>query len=165
MTLPVFDPIDGAGSFRAGLTARERGVLDRALAIVGRVLAERPLMDAAGAAKDYMALQIGGEPIEHFCVAFLDSQHRVIAFERMFRGTVVQTSVYPAEVARAALLHGAAAVVLGHNHPSGNLQPSRADEALTAAVKAALRLLDVRVLDHVIVGGGSALSMAERGLV
>jgi DNA repair protein RadC len=98
-------------------------------------------------------------------VLFLDSQHRAIAFESMFRGTISQTSVHPGEVVRSALLHHAAAVILGHNHPSGRVQPSRADETLTQTLKAALALVDVRVLDHVIVGGGKALSMAERGLV
>lgn len=162
MTLATYDPLDSAGAFRARLTVRERGALDRALNIVGRALVERPALDNATAVKNYMLLQIGAEPVEHFCVLFLDSQHRAISFERMFRGTIAQTSVYPAEVARLALLYGASAVVLAHNHPSGSVQPSRVDEALTQTLKAALALLSVRVLDHVIVGGGKALSMAER---
>jgi DNA repair protein RadC len=96
---------------------------------------------------------------------FLDSQHKLLAFEELFRGTLTQTSVYPREVVLRALHHQAAAVVLAHNHPSGSVQPSRADEALTSTLKAALALVDVRVLDHVIVGTGEALSMAEKGLV
>jgi DNA repair protein RadC len=98
-------------------------------------------------------------------VLFLDSQHRLIALEELFRGTLSQTSVYPREVALRALHHHAAAVVLAHNHPSGSVQPSRADEVLTQTLKTALGLLDVRVLDHVIVGPGQALSMAEQGLL
>jgi DNA repair protein RadC len=96
---------------------------------------------------------------------FLDVQNRLLEMEELFRGTLSQTSVYPREVVKRALHHGAAAVVLAHNHPSGSVQPSRADEALTQTLKAALALVDVRVLDHVIIGQGETLSMAERGLV
>ena len=96
---------------------------------------------------------------------FLDSQHRLLAMEELFRGTLNQTSVYPREVVQRALHHHAAAVVLAHNHPSGDVEPSRADEALTQTLKAALALVDVRVLDHIVVGPGKALSMAERGLI
>jgi DNA repair protein RadC len=98
-------------------------------------------------------------------VLFLDSQNKLLAMEELFRGTLTQTSVYPREVVIRALHHGAAAVVLAHNHPSGSVQPSRADEALTQTLKAALALVDVRVLDHIIVGPGQALSMAETGLI
>lgn len=91
--------------------------------------------------------------------------NRVIAFEKLFTGTLSQTSVYPREVVRAVLAHGAGAVILAHNHPSGLLQPSKADYALTQNLKDALALVDVRVLDHVIVGKGGALSMALKGLL
>jgi DNA repair protein RadC len=117
------------------------------------------------AVKDYMRLALGGETVERFGVLYLDSQNRAIAFEIVFNGTLTQASVYPREIIRAALGHSAAAVILAHNHPSGYLKPSRADEQLTQTLKAALALLDVRVLDHVIVSGDQALSMAERGLV
>lgn len=126
---------------------------------------DRSVFDSSDAVKNYLSLHIGCEPCEHFAVLFLDSQHRAIAFERMFVGTLTQTSVYPREVVLAALRHNAAAVVLAHNHPSGSVQPSRADEHLTQTLKTALAMVDVRVLDHVIVGGGNALSMAERGLI
>ena len=96
---------------------------------------------------------------------FLDAQHRVIETEEMFRGTLTQTSVYPREVVKAALTHNAAAVILAHNHPSGSTTPSRADELLTQTLKAALTLVDVRVLDHMVVTTGEVLSMAERGLM
>jgi DNA repair protein RadC len=98
-------------------------------------------------------------------VLFLDAQNRLVEMRVMFSGTLTQTSVYPREIVAAALQIGAAAVVLAHNHPSGTVQPSRADEALTQTLKAALALVDVRVLDHVIVAPGSALSMAEKGLL
>jgi DNA repair protein RadC len=100
-----------------------------------------------------------------FAVVFLDVQNRLLAMEEMFQGTLTQTSVYPREVVVRALHHAAAAVVLAHNHPSGTVQPSRADEMLTQTLKSALALVDVRVLDHIIVAPGQALSMAEKGLV
>jgi DNA repair protein RadC len=103
--------------------------------------------------------------IERFAVLFLDSQHRMIECETLSTGTLTQTSVYPREVVRAALRHNAAAVILSHNHPSGNLQPSRADESLTQTLKSALALIDVRVLDHIITSCGQAKSMAEMGLM
>jgi DNA repair protein RadC len=115
--------------------------------------------------RDYLRLLLGDRPHEVFAVVFLDAQHRVIATEEMFRGTLTQTSVYPREVAIEALRRNAAAVILCHNHPSGAVEPSRADEHLTQTLKSALALVDVRVLDHVIVTRGAAMSLAERGLM
>jgi DNA repair protein RadC len=108
---------------------------------------------------------MGGRAHEVFAVLFLDSQNRLIALEELFRGTLNQTSVYPREVVLRALHHHAAAVVLAHNHPSGEARPSRADETLTQTLKAALALVDVRVLDHFVVTRTQACSMAEMGLV
>jgi DNA repair protein RadC len=96
---------------------------------------------------------------------FLDAQNRLIAADELFRGTLTQTSVYPREVVKAALKHNAAALILAHNHPSGVAEPSNADELLTRNLKQALALVDVRVLDHFIVAGNAALSLAERGLL
>ncbi|WP_287924238.1 DNA repair protein RadC, partial [Diaphorobacter sp.] len=121
--------------------------------------------DSPQAVQHYLQLHLAGRTHEVFAVLFLDSGNRLIAMEELFRGTLTQTSVYPREVVLRALHHHAAAVVLAHNHPSGSVQPSRADEALTQTLKAALALVDVRVLDHVIVAPGAALSMAEQGLV
>ena len=115
--------------------------------------------------RDYLQLQLGSRPHEIFAVLFLDSQQRLIALEELFRGTLTQTSVYPREVVVRALAHQAGSVVLAHNHPSGAAQPSRADEALTQTLKAALALVDVRVLDHFIVTRNEAVSMAELGLL
>jgi DNA repair protein RadC len=98
-------------------------------------------------------------------VLFLDSQHRLLALEELFTGTLTQTSVYPREVVLRALHHNAGAVVLAHNHPSGVAEPSRADEFLTQTLKSALALVDVRVLDHLVVGQGRVVSFAERGLL
>ncbi len=162
---PAYGLPEGPTSFRHGLRARERGVLDRALDIVGRALREREVFGTPDAVKHYLTLRLAGESSEHFGVMYLDSQNRLIAFQVHFSGTLTQTSVYPREVVRAALEHHAAAVVLTHNHPSGVATPSRADEDLTQTLKAALALMDIRVLDHVIVAPGAALSMAERGLM
>ena len=122
-------------------------------------------IDCPAVAKAYFALHLGHYDHEVFAVLFLDSQHRVIAFREMFHGTLSQTSVYPREIVRQALLLNAGAVMISHNHPSGEPTPSRADEALTTAVTAALRLVDVRLLDHFVVGGGETVSFAERGLL
>jgi DNA repair protein RadC len=95
----------------------------------------------------------------------MDAQHRVIASEEMFRGTLTQTSVYPREVVKAALAHNAASILFAHNHPSGVTEPSRADELLTQALKQALELVDVKVLDHFVIAGSGSVSFAERGLL
>ena len=128
-------------------------------------LKEREVFHTPGAVKQYLQLQLAHKNHEVFAVLFLDSQNRMLALEELFRGTLSQTSVYPREVVLRALHHQAAAVVLSHNHPSGSVQPSRADEHLTQTLKASLALVDVRVLDHIIVGQGQALSMAEQGLM
>ena len=128
-------------------------------------LKEREVFHTPGAVKQYLQLQLAHKNHEVFAVLFLDSQNRMLALEELFRGTLSQTSVYPREVVMRALHHQAAAVVLSHNHPSGSVQPSRADEALTQNLKASLAFVDVRVLDHIIVGQGQTLSMAEQGLL
>ncbi len=152
-----------------GLGPAKRAELVAVLELARRALAEqlreRAALDSPQAVKDYLQLQLASKKHECFAVLFLDNQHRLLALEEMFRGTLAQTSVYPREVVLRALHHHAAAVVLAHNHPSGTVQPSRADETLTQALKAALALIDVRVLDHVIVAPGLALSMAEKGLL
>lgn len=163
--VPAYGLTDGVLSFRHGLRSRDRSTLEKALEIVGRGLREREVFATPDAVKNYLRLQLAGEGREIFSVLYLDSQNRAIAFENHFAGTLTQTSVYPREIVLAALRHGAASVIFSHNHPSGVCTPSRADEALTQTLKAALSLVDVRVLDHVIVGGNNAFSMAERGLI
>jgi len=163
----------GAGneSFCAapGLGAAKYAQLQAALEIARRTLREKldsgAALSAPGAVRDYLRLTLHGRPHEVFIVVFLDAQHRVTASEELFRGTLTQTSVYPREVVKRALHHNAAAVIFAHNHPSGVAEPSRADEALTVALKQALALVDVRVLDHFVVAGDGALSFAERGLI
>ena len=140
-------------------------VLELARRALAQQLTQKPLFNTPQAVRDYLQLQLGGLHHEVFAVLFLDSQHRLIALEEMFRGTLTQTSVYPREVVKQALTLNASSVVLAHNHPSGTAQPSRADEALTQTLKAALALVDVRVLDHFVVTASQAVSMAELGLV
>ena len=132
---------------------------------VSQPLRERPVFDSPERVKAFLALQLDGHGQEHFGVMFLDAQHRLIRFDILFSGTLTQTSVYPREVVRLALRHNAAAVVLAHNHPSGVAEPSRADEYLTQTLASALKLVDVRVLDHIVVGRGHTVSLAERGLM
>ena len=140
-------------------------VFEIARRALSQQLQERQAFHTPDAVKQYLQLQLGHKNHEVFAVLFLDSQNRLLSWEELFRGTLSQTSVYPREVVMRALHHQAAAVVLSHNHPSGSVQPSRADEALTQSLKASLALVDVRVLDHIIVGQGQALSMAEQGLM
>jgi len=128
-------------------------------------LQRRPVFDSPGVVREYLHLQLADRPHEVFAVLFLDTQHRLIRFEEMFRGTLSQTSVYPREVLKQALALNAAAVILTHNHPSGVAEPSRADEHLTRQLSAALALVDVKVLDHVVVGREGSVSFVERGLL
>ena len=117
------------------------------------------------AVRRYLRLLLEHQPVEVFTGLFLDSQNRLISAEALFSGTLTQTSVYPREVVKRALQHNAASVIFAHNHPSGVAEPSRADENLTQALKQALALVDVRVLDHFVVGRGELMSFAERGLL
>jgi DNA repair protein RadC len=140
-------------------------VLELARRAMAQQLQQGPVFASPLAVQHYVQLQLAARPHEVFAVLFLDAQHRLLMLEELFRGTLTQTSVYPREVVLRALHHRCAAVVLAHNHPSGSVQPSPADEALTRTLKAALALVDVRVLDHVIVAPGSSVSMAELGLL
>ena len=144
--------------------SHERVILD-AIGILTARFKARDVFASPDAVKDYLRLEAEGLAHEVFAVMFLDAQNRMIGYERMFRGTLTQTSVYPREVVKQALAANAASVVLHHNHPSGVFEPSRSDDALTQTLKAALALVDVRILDHVITSDAGALSMAEKGLV
>jgi len=123
------------------------------------------LLDDPLAAGRYFAQRLRGLPHEVFAALFLDTRHRAITFEELFRGTVDGAEVHPREVVRQALAHNAAAVIVGHNHPSGNGEPSAADRAITLRLKQALGLVDIRLLDHFVVGDGQPVSMAARGWV
>ncbi len=140
-------------------------VLEIARRAMAQHLRERPAMDSLARVAGYLQLHLAHRPHEVFAALFLDAQHRLVAMEELFRGTLSEASVYPREVVLRALHHQAAAVVLAHNHPSGQAWPSRADEALTGHLRSALGLVDVRVLDHVIVAPGGWVSMAQEGLL
>lgn len=122
-------------------------------------------LSSPGSVRDYLRMVLAGREHEVFVVIFLDAQNRAIAVEELFRGTLTQTSVYPREVVKRCLAHNAASVIFAHNHPSGVAEPSQADELLTTALRQALALVDVRVLDHFVVAGTGASSFAERGLL
>jgi DNA repair protein RadC len=152
-----------------GLGPAKRAELLAVMEMARRALAQQmqmaPVFDSPARVKDYLALHLGGRTQEVFAVLFLDAQHRLLKLEDLFFGTLTQTSVYPREVVKRALALNAGAVVLAHNHPSGLAEPSRADEYLTQTLISALKLVDVRVLDHLVVGQGQVVSMAERGLI
>jgi DNA repair protein RadC len=109
--------------------------------------------------------QLRDRPYEVFCCLYLDNRHRLIRFEELFRGTIDGATVHPREVLRQALAHNAAAIILAHNHPSGVAEPSQADEMITRRLKEALALVDIRVLDHLVIAGAEAVSLAEKGLL
>jgi DNA repair protein RadC len=152
-----------------GLGPAKRAEIAAVLEIARRVLAERlaarPTFEQPQAVKDYLALQLGALDHEAFAVMFLDVQHALLRFEILFRGTLTHTAVHAREVVKRAMALNAAAVVLAHNHPSGVAEPSRADELITASLRQALQLVEVRVIDHVVVGRGAVVSFAERGLL
>ena len=142
-----------------------QAVLEMARRALAEDLQQGIALDSPQAVKDYLALTLRSLPYESFMVLFVSAQNRLIAAEEMFRGTLTQTSVYPREIVKRALALNAAAVLLAHNHPSGVAEPSQADRFLTDSLKAALQLVDVRVLDHFVVAGRGVLSFAERGLL
>ncbi len=152
-----------------GLGPAKRAELAAVLELARRSMAgqlqQRALFDTPGRVKDFLRLQLAQRTHEVFAVLFLDAQNQLLTMEEMFRGTLTQTSVYPREVVKRALHFNAAAVVFAHNHPSGAAEPSRADEFLTQTLKSALALVDVRVLDHLVVGHADVVSFAERGLL
>lgn len=152
-----------------GLGPAKYAQLQAVLEMARRHLAERLKRDSAlespQAVRDYLKAMIRHEPHEVFGCLFLDAKHRVLAFEVLFHGSIDSASVYPRQVVKRALAHNAAALILTHNHPSGIAEPSQADQVLTRRLRDALALVDVRVLDHFIVGDGEPLSMAEQGWI
>jgi len=152
-----------------GLGPAKTAHLLAVLAIAKRALAQemqqRDCMSSPQAVREYLRLHLARRDREFFVALYLDAQNRVIKLEELFAGTLTQTSVFPRDVVRKGLECNAAAVIFAHNHPSGLSEPSRADELLTQALKQALALVDIKVLDHLVVGGESAMSFAERGLL
>ena len=140
-------------------------ILKRALKILEGQSRVADALTSPAACRDYLRLKLFDRQHEVLFCVFLDAQNRVIDSEELFRGTLTQTSVYPREVVKAVLAKNAASVILAHNHPSGVAEPSIQDQALTRTLAEALALVDVKVLDHFIVAGGSTVSFAERGLI
>ena len=157
-----FTEIDGLGDAKFAQ-------LKAAVELVRRALTQEMRgadnLSSPHAVRNYLRLLLEHRPVEVFVGVFLDAQNRLIIAQELFSGTLTQTSVYPREVVKSALRHNAASVIFAHNHPSGVAEPSRADKLLTQALKQALALIDVRVLDHFIIGQASTLSFAERGLL
>jgi DNA repair protein RadC len=147
------------------LLATPEQVMEGAITTAHSKLAKGELMNKPEIVSTYLIALLYGLEHEVFWVIFLDTQHRIIASEELFRGTLNHASVYPREVAKAALKHNAAGVILAHNHPSELVEPSECDKNLTAKLKQALALLDVRVIDHFIVAGSKTFSFAERGIL
>ena len=145
--------------------AQLQAVLEMARRHLAEGLERDSVLESPAAVREYLTAQLRHEKHEVFGCLFLDAKHRVLAFESLFQGTVDSANVYPRQVVKRALAHNASALILCHNHPSGVVEPSQADRLLTLRLKEALALVDVRVLDHFIIGEGAPLSMAECGLI
>ncbi len=145
--------------------AQLQAVLELSRRYLGETLERGQALTSPADTRDYLRAILRDRRQEAFCCLYLDTRHRVLKFEELFQGTLDGAAVYPREVVKSALAHNAAAVILAHNHPSGVAEPSRADEALTQRLKEALALVDIRVLDHLVVGEGDITSFAERGLI
>ncbi len=144
----------------------EDWIVQQAIALLERrVFKAGPRLERPAAVRDYLRLKLVAEPYEIFVVVFMNSMHDVLAVEPMFHGTINATSVYPRVVLQRALQLNAAAVIFAHQHPSGTTEPSNADRLLTEQLKTALALIDVRVLDHFVIGQGAPYSFAESGLL
>jgi DNA repair protein RadC len=154
--------IDGLGPAKS---AQLQAVLELARRSLREEIRRDPALSAPDKVRDYLKMTLAHRQHEVFMALFLDAQNRLLTADELFRGTLTQTSVYPREVVKRALAVNAASVIFAHNHPSGVAEPSRSDELLTASLKQALGLVDVRVLDHLIVAGSSTVSFAERGLL
>ena len=142
-------------------------IIKQALAVMENRMryASGPTLSEPELVSNYLRLRLGEMEREVFAVIFLDSQNRMISYQELFFGTLAATSVYPREVVKLALQNNAAAAIFAHNHPSGATEPSEADQLITSTLKSALRLIDVRVLDHIVVSATSSTSFAERGLL
>lgn len=159
-TLDEFAKLNGLGPAKY---AQLQAVLELARRSIAERLQSGEVLSSPQAVKQYLQLLLGNRPYESFAVLFLDVKNRLIAAEELFRGTLMHTSVYPREVVKAGLAHNAAGLILAHNHPSGAPEPSAADRSLTAALRQALGLVDIRVLDHFVVAGSYVYSFAEHG--
>ncbi len=161
-SLTEFSQLNGLGPAKF---AQLQAVLELAKRALGEQLQNGVMLDSPTVVKHYLQLLVGAREYESFAVLFLDVKNRLIACEELFRGTLTHASVYPREIVKVALRHNAASVLLAHNHPSGSAEPSAADDSLTHALTQALALVDVRVLDHFVVGAQGVYSFAEHGRI
>ena len=156
---------DLLGNYHLGHTLTDEDILKTAEEILEqRMVREETLSDASASAR-YLKARLAAYPYEVFAVLFLDNRHRVIACENLFRGSIDGCSVHPREVVRRCIFHNAAALICAHNHPSGVAEPSAADRAITLRLRDALELIDVRLLDHFVIGSGTPTSLAQRGWI
>ncbi len=163
--LPFFDLCERSGKYTARRELTPDQIIRAAKAALAARCARGTVLTSPEAVSDYLVVHYSGKPAEVFTCIFLDNRHRLIAAEDLFFGTIDGASVHPREIARRCLELNAAAVILAHNHPSGVTEPSQADQRITQKIKETLVLLDVRVLDHFVVGGGDAYSFANHGLL
>lgn len=161
-SLPEFTELNGLGPAKF---AQLQAVLELARRCLSETLEAGVILSAPGTVRHYLQLLFAHQAHESFVVLFLDVRNRLIKADEMFRGTLTHTSVYPREVVKACLQHNAASIILSHNHPSGNADPSAADRLLTTSLQRALSMVDVRVLDHFVVAGSTVYSFAEHGLL
>lgn len=156
---------DQAGSHYSDLPENQQAIIREAIGILESSFSRKEAFTNSESVRQFCQLKVAGNKDEHFGCMFLDNQHRLIAFEDLFRGTIDGAAVYPRVVVRRALELNAAAVIFTHNHPSGLPEPSQADQAITKRLRESLGLIDIRVLDHIVVGCEGTVSMAERGML
>ncbi len=160
-----FKTSEKKGQYKVNGTVSADEIVTMAKQLLNRRFAKGRLITDVAASKDFLTLKLSHLEHEIFSILFMDNRHKVIAYEELFRGTIDGASVYPREVVKRALQLNAAAVILSHNHPSGDTEPSQSDINITNRLKKALELVEIRVLDHIIVGGSETISMADKGMI
>jgi len=160
-----FKTSEKKGEYMVEGTVTACEIVRMAKQLLNRRFAKGRLISVPDDAINFLSIKLSSLEYEVFSLIFLDNSHKIIQYEEMFRGTIDSASVYPREVVKRALQLNAAAVILAHNHPSGNSEPSKSDEHITQRLVDALKLMDIRVLDHVVIGGDQNVSMAERGII
>lgn len=163
--LPATMITEENGAYRFTRCVTESEIVETAKILLGRRVLQTPVIQDHQVAADFFMMQLSALNAEVFCVAFLNTKHRMIACEKMFQGSLSEASVYPRQVVHRAMVLNAAAVILAHNHPSGDATPSQADIQLTKQLIEVLNLFDIRVLDHLVIGGANVTSFAQQGLL
>ena len=163
--MPVFKTCEKKGQYKVKGTVSADEIVTMAKELLSHRFVKGKLIHDPSDCKDFLTLKMSHLDHEVFSIIFLDNCHKVLAYEELFRGTIDGASVYPREVLKRSLQLNAAAVILAHNHPSGESEPSQSDVQITQRLIKALELVDIRVLDHIVIGGNSHISMAERGLI